>query len=91
MYWPFASLRDRDPLPNGLTVLGIALVLRIAAAVLMPDQHLFDEEVYRRASQGAWAIVPADTLVMPLYPTLVGLLGSGLAIVSLLPVPIRYR
>jgi 4-amino-4-deoxy-L-arabinose transferase-like glycosyltransferase len=78
MYLPFARLRDRDPLPNGAMVLAIALVLRIAAAFFMPDQRLLDAAVYRRASEAAWAIVPSDTLIMPLYPTLVGFFGSGL-------------
>lgn len=78
MYLPFARLRDRDPLPNGATVLGIALVLRIAAAVLMPHQHVLDADVYRRASEATWASVPADTLIMPLYPTLLGFFGSGI-------------
>jgi 4-amino-4-deoxy-L-arabinose transferase-like glycosyltransferase len=83
MYVPFARLRDRDPLPNGAMVLAIALVLRIAAAIFMPDQRLLDAAVYRRASEAPWAIVPSDTLIMPLYPTLVGFVGSGLGRVIL--------
>src|ERR1700686_5225524 len=73
----FARLRDRDPLPNGLTVLGIALVLRIAAAIFMPHPRFLDAADIRRLSGATWAAVPADTLMMPLYPTLVGFFGSG--------------
>ena len=59
-------------------ILAVALALRIIAAVALPDQHFPDAAEYREAGQAFWQTGGlGNSLVMPLYPVLVGLVGAG--------------
>lgn len=64
-----------QPLP---LILMMALVLRLIAAIAVPDQHFGDAEEYRIAGAALWASGNLQQpLFMPLYPALVGLTGGG--------------
>ncbi|HUI96063.1 MAG TPA: hypothetical protein VLX44_09945 [Xanthobacteraceae bacterium] len=73
-----ALLRDRLDWPYGTQILAIALAVRVAAAILVPDQHFADAASYRSAAHSLWATGQlGDAIIMPLYPALVGLVGAG--------------
>ena len=58
--------------------LALALMLRVAAAVVMPDQHFPDAAGYRAAGETLWATGRlAEAHIMPLYPALIGIVGRG--------------
>jgi len=60
-------------------ILLLAAVLRVVAAILLPDQNFFDAVGYRDAARELWATGRLGaTYMMPLYPALVGLVGQGL-------------
>jgi 4-amino-4-deoxy-L-arabinose transferase-like glycosyltransferase len=74
--WP-----ERASLPAVTAILAAAALVRIAAAVVLPDQGaaLPDIESYRESAQSlasAWRMV--DPTQMPLYPLLIALAGPGL-------------
>ena len=59
-------------------ILILALALRLAAALALPDQHFGDAEEYRTAGASLWATGRLNQpLFMPLYPALIGLTGPG--------------
>jgi 4-amino-4-deoxy-L-arabinose transferase-like glycosyltransferase len=65
-----------------LPILPIALVLglalRVAAAVIVPDQHFIDAIGYRAEALSLWATGHIGApQIMPLYSVLVGLTGPG--------------
>lgn len=62
----------------------LALGLRIAAAIVLPDQHFPDSASYRLGAASLWTTGRiSETLVMPLYPVLIGLTGPGWGQVTL--------
>ena len=66
------------------TILTLALVLRVAAALILPDQHFSDAEGYRVAAASLWATGRIGSpIIMPLYPAIVGLVGVGWGQLSL--------
>ena len=55
-----------------------AAILRLAAALLLPDQQFPDAIGYRQIGRDLWSTgVLGTTYWMPLYPALVGLTGAG--------------
>lgn len=63
-------------------ILLIALLVRLAAALLVPDQDaLFsDAASYRQAGRDFWSNLNFDNIyIMPLYPIIVGALNAGWA------------
>ena len=63
-------------------ILLLALILRLIAATLMPDQtpHVLDSETYRGLGHQLWqGHIFGSPYFMPLYPALVGALGPGWA------------
>ncbi len=65
---------------NGVLLLAllIALLARVAAGLLLPDQHFPDAAGYRESAQQFWQSGHTNNLnAMPLYPALVGLVGVG--------------
>lgn len=63
------------PLPF---ILMFALALRVVTALLLPDQNFGDAAEYRTAGASLWTTGSLrHPLYMPLYPALIGLVGSG--------------
>lgn len=61
-----------------LVILMLALALRVTAAFLLPDQHFSDAEGYREAAKSLWATGRiGSSVIMPLYPALVAIVGAG--------------
>ena len=72
---------ERMVLPAILT---LALVLRVGAALTLPDQHFSDAEGYRVAAASLWATGRLGSpIIMPFYPAIVGLVGVGWGQLSL--------
>ena len=72
---------ERLTLPAILT---LALVLRVGAALTLPDQHFSDAEGYRVAAISLWSTGRLGSpIIMPLYPAIVGLVGTGWGQLSL--------
>src|SRR4030088_1125124 len=66
----------RPPVLPIAIILGLAL--RIAAAIVVPNQQFPDAISYRAAGLSLWATGRiSEPLFMPLYPALVGLTGPG--------------
>jgi len=60
------------------TILGVGLVLRFVAAVLLPDQNFPDAVLYREQARQLWQhLTFDDPYRMPLYQILVALTGPG--------------
>jgi 4-amino-4-deoxy-L-arabinose transferase-like glycosyltransferase len=58
--------------------MALGLALRVAAAIIMPDQHFIDAAGYRAGAVSLWATGQmGEPLIMPLYSVLVGLTGPG--------------
>jgi hypothetical protein len=61
-----------------LTILATGLVLRIAAAVLLPEQNFPDAVLYREQARQLWQhLTFDDPYRMPLYQILMALTGPG--------------
>jgi 4-amino-4-deoxy-L-arabinose transferase-like glycosyltransferase len=59
-------------------MLVLAIILRLTAAYLLPDQNFPDAVGYRQAGRDLWSSGMLGTPYwMPLYPALVGLTGAG--------------
>jgi 4-amino-4-deoxy-L-arabinose transferase-like glycosyltransferase len=62
-------------------ILGVATLLRVTAAVLLPDQGslLFDADSYRDLARGLieHGVIAGSFLQMPLYPVMIALTGFG--------------
>jgi 4-amino-4-deoxy-L-arabinose transferase-like glycosyltransferase len=59
-------------------VLIVAFTVRVAVALLLPDQGFVDAHNYREAGQQFWEVFRiGKSHMMPLYPILVGLVGGG--------------
>ncbi len=59
-------------------ILVLAIILRLTAAYLLPDQNFPDAVGYRQAGRDLWSSGMLGTPYwMPLYPALVGLTGAG--------------
>ncbi len=59
-------------------ILVLAIILRLTAAYLLPDQNFPDAAGYRQAGRDLWSSGMLGTPYwMPLYPALVGLTGAG--------------
>jgi 4-amino-4-deoxy-L-arabinose transferase-like glycosyltransferase len=57
----------------------LAAALRVAAAILLPDQNFADAAGYRSSGLQLWSTGQLGAShIMPLYPALVGLMGPGL-------------
>jgi 4-amino-4-deoxy-L-arabinose transferase-like glycosyltransferase len=55
-------------------ILAVAFFIRIAVAIVLPDQGLPDAESYRQSGEHFWHTLRLDaTNIMPLYPVLVGM------------------
>jgi len=66
---------DRPILPIAIA---FGLALRVAAAVIVPDQHFIDAAGYRAEALSLWATGHIGApQIMPLYSVLVGLTGPG--------------
>jgi hypothetical protein len=75
---PFAASTQHPDRKFLLAILAFASALRLAAALLVPDQHMPDAINYRQAAQDLWTSGQLGTPYwMPLYPALVGLVGPG--------------
>src|SRR6202040_51366 len=62
----------------------LGLALRVAAAILVPNQQFPDAIGYRAAGLSLWTTGRiSEPLFMPLYPVLVGLTGPGLGQLAL--------
>jgi hypothetical protein len=60
------------------TILGAGLILRLAAAVLLPDQNFPDAVLYREQARQLWQhFTFDDPYRMPLYQILMALTGPG--------------
>ncbi|MFY9687214.1 MAG: hypothetical protein WAJ88_15550, partial [Pseudolabrys sp.] len=67
-----------------LTILAVGLVLRIAAAVLLPEQNFPDAVLYREQARQLWQSLSFDDPYrMPLYQILTALTGPGWRSLSL--------
>ena len=60
-----------------VSILVLALVLRLAAAILLPDQHFPDAAEYRALAVEIRQFHFSDPYVMPLYPLILALTGTG--------------
>jgi 4-amino-4-deoxy-L-arabinose transferase-like glycosyltransferase len=64
-----------------LAILGVAAVLRVVVAVMLPDQSalLVDAESYRDLARGLIenGVISGDFFQMPLYPAMIALSGFG--------------
>lgn len=60
-----------------VSILALALVLRLAAAILLPDQHFPDAAGYRALALEIRQFHFSDPYVMPLYPLILALTGTG--------------
>ena len=61
-----------------IAILLFALILRLTAAFLLPDQNFPDAVGYRQFGRDLWSSgVLGTPYWMPLYPALVGLTGAG--------------
>ena len=58
-------------------ILVLALVLRVAAAIALPDQHFPDAMTYRGLGAEIRQFHFSDPYVMPLYPLILSATGSG--------------
>ncbi len=59
-------------------ILLLAISLRIAAAIYLPDQHFPDAAAYRETSTSIWRFGRFDNpYIMPLYPLAIALTGHG--------------
>jgi len=59
-------------------ILAVAAALRVAAAIMLPNQHLSDAEIYRLLAQHIWTLHSFDSSDrMPLYPLIVAVVGTG--------------
>ena len=60
------------------TILAVGLVLRLAAAVLLPEQNFPDAVLYREQARLLWQhFTFDDPYRMPLYQILMALTGPG--------------
>ena len=61
-----------------VAIVVLAAALRVAAAMLLPDQNFPDAAGYRSSALQLWATGQLGVShIMPLYPALVGLVGPG--------------
>ncbi len=59
-------------------LLAIALLVRGAVLILLPDQHFPDAGAYRAAAEKFRHLqLMTDNVIMPLYPLLIALVGDG--------------
>lgn len=72
---PRSAPHDRTIL---VTIILLAIALRLAAAVLLPDPNFPDAIGYRKNALQLWSTGELGAFhVMPLYPALVGFVGLG--------------
>ena len=59
-------------------ILAVAFLVRLAIAIVLPDQAFPDAQGYRESAQQIWQSFQIKTnFIMPLYPIIVGLAGEG--------------
>ena len=59
-------------------ILAVAFLVRLAIAIVLPDQAFPDAQGYRESAQQIWQSFQINTnFIMPLYPIIVGLAGEG--------------
>ena len=59
-------------------ILAVAFLVRLAIAMVLPDQAFPDAQGYRESAQQIWQSFQIKTnFIMPLYPIIVGLAGEG--------------
>jgi|ERR1035437_587299 4-amino-4-deoxy-L-arabinose transferase-like glycosyltransferase len=74
----FAPSTDRFRRQLLVAILLFAVILRLTAAFLLPDQNFGDAFGYRQFGRDLWSSGMLGTPYwMPLYPALVGLTGAG--------------
>lgn len=73
-----AGNKDRHSQALLLVVLAIGFILRVAAAVLLPEQNFPDAVLYREEARQLWQLhTYDDTYRMPLYQLLMAFTGPG--------------